>query len=99
MADAPGYVPQPVSLAPSGHVDPFCREALPPPALSPGLLFTAVLELAYPERLNCVAELLDSHVAAGRGERTAILAPGVRWSYRELWETVNRIAHVLVDDL
>lgn len=98
MADSPG-APPPVSLAPSGHVDTFCREALPPPELWPRLLFSEVPGLDYPARLNCVAELLDSHVREGRGERTAILAPGVRWTYRELYETVNRIAHVLVDDL
>ena len=69
MADSPGYVPPPLSLAPSGHVDTFCREALPPPELWPRLLFSEVPGLDYPARLNCVAELLDSHLREGRGQQ------------------------------
>ncbi len=84
---------------PSGHLDTFCRDALPPRELWPRLLFTDLPELAYPPRLNCAAELLDARVAAGDGERTAILAPGLRWSYRELAATVDRIGRVLLDDL
>jgi len=56
-------------------------------------------ELHYPARLNCVAELLDHAVAEGDGERTAILAPGLKWSYAELQNQVNRIAQVLTEDL
>src|SRR4029079_9721265 len=63
------------------------------------MIYSGVPELAYPSRLNCVAELLDARIAAGEGERTAIVFPGGRWSYRELFSTVNRIAHVLVEDL
>jgi 2-aminobenzoate-CoA ligase len=84
---------------PTGHLDTFCRDSLPPRELWPHLIYDSLPELAYPPRLNCAAELLDSRIAAGDGERTAILAPGVRWSYGELSAAVNRIAHVLVDDL
>ena len=49
--------------------------------------------------MNCAATLLDARIAAGDGERTALLAPGMRWSYGELLAAVNRIAHVLVEDL
>ena len=63
------------------------------------MIFSGVPELAYPPRLNCAAELLDARIAAGDGERAAILFPGGRWSYRELHAAVNRIAHVLVEDL
>ena len=83
---------------PSGHVDTFCRDALPPRELWPRMIFS-LPELAYPPRLNCVAMLLDARIAAGDGERTALLFPGGRWSYGELFATVNRIAHVLVEDL
>jgi len=86
-------------LEPSAHVDTFCRDALPPLELWPRMIFSGVPELAYPLRLNCVAELLDARIAAGDGERTAILFPEGRWSYRELHAAVNRIAHVLVEDL
>ncbi len=86
------------ALGPSAYEDPFAREHLPPPALWPQLRFDSP-ELQYPARLNCVAELLDAHVAAGRGARTAILADGLRWSYAELQAQVDRIAHVLRCDL
>src|SRR4029079_6268541 len=45
------------------------------------------------------AELLDSRIARGDGERTAVLAPGHRGSYRELQTAVDQIARVLVEDL
>ncbi|MBW8878435.1 MAG: benzoate-CoA ligase family protein [Acidobacteria bacterium] len=84
---------------PTAHLDTFCRDSLPPRELWPRMIFDGVPELAYPPRLNCVAELLDARIAAGDGEQTAIVFPGGRWSYRDLQETVNRIAHVLVEDL
>jgi 2-aminobenzoate-CoA ligase len=84
---------------PTGHVDPFCRESLPPRELWPVMRYDGVPELAYPPRLNCAAELLDATVARGHGERTVFHVPGGRWSYRQLLEAANRIAHVLVDDL
>jgi 2-aminobenzoate-CoA ligase len=61
--------------------------------------YDGVPELAYPPRLNCAAELLDAAVAAGHGGRTVLHAAGTRWTYRQLLEAANRIAHVLVDDL
>src|SRR4051812_584927 len=91
MADTP---------TPTGHVDPFCREALPPRELWPRMRYDTLPSLAaYPARLNCAVELLDVWIARGEGERTAILFPERRWSYRDLYENVNRIARVLVDDL
>lgn len=84
---------------PSAHLDTFCRDSLPPPELWPRMILSGVPELAYPPRLNCVAELLDARIAAGDGERTAIVFPGGRWSYLELYAAVNRIAHVLTEDL
>jgi len=84
---------------PTGHLDTFCRDALPPRELWPRMSYSGIPELAYPPRLNCVATLLDAWIAAGEGERTAILFPEGRWSYRELYEHVNRIARVLVEDL
>jgi 2-aminobenzoate-CoA ligase len=87
------------TFEPSAHLDTFCRDSLPPPELWPRMIFSGVPELAYPPRLNCVAELLDARIAAGDGERTAIVFPNGRWTYRELHAAVNRIAHVLVEDL
>ncbi len=86
------------ALGPSAYEDGFAREHLPAPALWPELRFD-LPELAYPEQLNCAAALLDAAVAAGRGERVAIYAEGVRWTYAELQRRVDRIAHVVRDDL
>lgn len=81
-------------------MDTFCRDSLPPRELWPGMRYDTLPELAaYPPRINCAAELLDRAIERGWGERTAFFSPGTRWSYRELLETANRIAHVLVQDL
>ncbi len=85
--------------AASAHVDTFCRKALPPRGMWPDLIFAGLPDLSYPDRLNCAVELLDKTVAAGHGERTVFLFAGGTWTYRQLLETANRIAHVLVDDL
>src|ERR1700753_117485 len=83
----------------SAHLDPFCRQALPPRELWPEMIYRTLPELHYPERPHCAAELLDRHVAAGDGERIALHAPSGRWTYAELLAAANRIAHVLVADL
>ncbi|HVL75618.1 MAG TPA: AMP-binding protein, partial [Noviherbaspirillum sp.] len=78
----------------TAHVDTFVRDNLPPRELWPELRFD-LPELQYPSHLNCAAELLNED----HGERTAILWPSGRWTYAELGAKVDRIAHVLVDDL
>jgi 2-aminobenzoate-CoA ligase len=83
----------------SAHTDPFCRDQLPPPELWPQLDFGALPDLAYPSQLNCAKELLDRMVETGHADRTAFLFPGGRWTYGDVLEMSNRIAHVLVEDL
>ncbi|WP_327656755.1 AMP-binding protein [Streptomyces sp. NBC_00483] len=86
-------------LSPSAHVDTFARDHLPPAELWPGLGFD-LPELRYPQRLNCGAELLDATVERHGADRPAFHSPGqALWSYAELKATVDRIAHVLTDDL
>ncbi|CEJ10082.1 Benzoate--CoA ligase [bacterium YEK0313] len=83
----------------SAHVDDFAARGLPPASAQPVFLFDRP-ELQYPERINCVTDFVDSHVAAGRGERLAILAPGgLAWTYADLAGHVNRIANVLTGEL
>jgi 2-aminobenzoate-CoA ligase len=84
---------------PTAHVDTFCRDSLPPPELMPDLRYGALPELAYPPRLNCAAELLDRIVEQGGGDRTVFHFKGGRWTYRQLLERANQIAHVLIEDL
>ena len=84
---------------PSGHVDTFCADNLPPRALWPVMDYTALSDLAYDPRLNCAAELLDVAVQSGGGDRTVFLYEGSRWSYAELLTAANKIAHVLTEEL
>jgi len=80
------------SLVASAYTDHFAREHLPPPELWPELHFD-LPELQYPPRLNCVSELLSS--AATDGGRTALCGAQGDWTYAQLRERVDRIAHVL----
>ena len=82
----------------TAHIDTFARDNLPPAKHWPDLTFS-LPELQYPDRLNCAAELLDKAMENGWGDRRCLITPDAVWSYRELDEKVNRIAHVLVDDL
>ena len=45
----------------SAHVDTFARDNLPPREQWPDLIFT-IPEVQYPDRLNCIVELLDTKV-------------------------------------
>jgi 2-aminobenzoate-CoA ligase len=82
----------------SAHVDGFARDNLPPPAQWPDFLF-ALPELRYRERFNCVTELVDRWIDAGRGGEPCLLSMFENLSYAELAERVNRIANVLTRDL
>ena len=81
------------------HRDTFARDHLPPRDQWPVMDYSARPELAYPRTLNCAAELVDRHVAEGRGDRVAIISPAGEWTYAQLREQSNRIANVLVRDL
>ncbi len=81
----------------SAHIDTFARDHLPPRSEWPELVFS-LPELQYPERLNCASELLD-RMAARHPERLCLQGAGLRWSYAELLEQANRIAHVLTQDM
>lgn len=81
----------------SCHVDPFVRDRMPHPDMLPA--FVNLDRLGYPEYLNATAELVDRHVEDGRGDRVALIAPGVRWSYAELAAMIDRMAHALTGAL
>ena len=82
----------------TGHLDTFCADNAPPRELWPVRDWSGIPELAYPDWMNCAGELLDSVIESGRGERIVFRYPGGTWTYQHLYETANRIAHVLVDD-
>jgi len=83
----------------SAHLDTFARDRLPPVEQQPEFLFT-LPELQFDEHLNCAAQLLDTPVLQGRGERLCLQAPGgVRWTYADLQRKANRIANVLTKEM
>ena len=82
-------------MANSAHIDTFARDHLPPAEQQPEFIFE-LPELQFPDRLNCATELLDRHIAAGRGERPCVSAPGgPAWTYADLQRAANHIANVL----
>ena len=83
----------------TAHIDTFARDALPPRELWPEMRYDRIPELRYPDRLNCAVELLDRMVERGCADRPVFHFPGGRWTYAQLLQTANQIAHVLVDDL
>ena len=85
-------------MTPSAHLDTFARDNLPARAQWPDFLF-ALPELNYPDRMNCVTELLDRWIASGDGDRPCLISPAESLTYAQLAERVNRIANVLTRDL
>lgn len=79
--------------------DTFCADHMPPSELWPVTDWTSVPELAYPVAVNCASELLLNVIAEGHGDRTVFRFPGGSWTYQQLFDTSNRIARVLVEDL
>ena len=82
-------------LGPSGHVDTFTRDNLPPFEEWPDLLLDG---FDYPERLNAGVELCDALVDRGFGDHTALIGNGRLRTYKELADWSNRIARALVED-
>ncbi|HEX3589163.1 MAG TPA: AMP-binding protein [Pseudonocardiaceae bacterium] len=82
----------------SAHIDTFCRDHLPPRDTWPELIFE-LPELHYPARLNCAAELLDAVIERLGADRPCLRSPGgPDWTYGQVREHADAIAHVLVDD-
>ena len=85
-------------MFPSAHRDTFSRDNLPRRSDWPGFLFD-LPGLQYPDRLNCVTELLDRWIASGEGDRPCLISPSESLNYAQVGERVNRIANVLTRDL
>jgi 2-aminobenzoate-CoA ligase len=81
----------------TAHTDTFARDSLPPLEQQPEYLFN-LPELQYAEHLNCATELLDHAIINGWGSRIAVRAEGISWTYQDLLERANQIAHVLRED-
>ena len=83
----------------SAHVDTFTRDHLPPEELWPDLIIPQGSVYDYPERLNCAVALLDEMVASGHADRPLFHTASGAQTYAEFQREVNRLAHVLVDDM
>ncbi|WP_448204236.1 AMP-binding protein [Azospirillum sp. sgz302134] len=84
-------------MARSGHIDSFTRDRLPPPDQLPDFNYDRP-ELAYPERLNAAAELLDGWRGRGWDERPCVICGEAVWSYGRFRDTVDRIARVMAEE-
>ncbi len=52
-------------------------------------------KLDLPERLNAADVFVDSHIAAGRGDKTAIICQDRQLSYDDVRRGVNRLGNAL----
>jgi 2-aminobenzoate-CoA ligase len=82
-------------LGPTGHIDHFTRDRLPPQSEWPELKLAG---FAYPEWLNAGVELTDRMVERGFGDNVALIGNGRQRTYKELADWSNRIAHALIED-
>ena len=82
----------------TAHIDTFARDNLPPRDQWPDLIFT-IPEVQYPERLNCMVELLDEHVRRGHGDHPAVFGEDAVLTYAQMQAQVDRVAHVLTHDM
>ncbi|MFN7319588.1 MAG: AMP-binding protein, partial [Methylobacterium sp.] len=88
-------MPETIILGPSGHVDTFARDNLPPFEQWPEIRLDG---FDYPAWLNAAVELTDRMVERGFGDHTALIGNGRQRTYKELSDWTNRIAHALVED-
>jgi 2-aminobenzoate-CoA ligase len=84
-------------LSPSAHLDTFCRDRLPPADQWPQFRFE-LPALAYPQRLNCAAELLDATAARLGAGRPCLRSVTGTWTYGETVRLTNQLAQVLTED-
>ncbi len=70
-------------------------EYLPPREFWPKRVYTLPEFATYAQRFNPTEELLGKAVAAGRGERTAVLFEDQRITYNQLLTQANKLANAL----
>lgn len=77
------------------YTDNFAHNSLPSIDFQP-----TYLQGKYEtEMLNCVERLLDFHIQNGYGNAPCLRTFEETWTYQDLFEKANQIAHVLIDDL
>jgi len=68
---------------------------LPPKDTWPQRVYTLPEHAAYPQRLNSTEELVDRHVAEGRGDRPALLYEDQKITYRQLQTSIDKLGSAL----
>jgi 2-aminobenzoate-CoA ligase len=68
---------------------------LPPRELWPARIYKLPEFASYPDRFNPTEELLEKHVAAGRGERVALLFEDQRITYAQLLGQASKLGNAL----
>lgn len=81
------------------YEDNFAHNSLPNLELQPDYTFLDLPQFNRPEMINCVERLLDYHIKNGHGDAVCIQTFEERWTYNDLYEKANQIAHVLVENL
>ena len=81
------------------YADNFAYDNLPNLDLQPDYVFLDLPQFQRSEMLNCVDRLLDQHIREGRGDTICIRTFETTWTYQDLYDKSNQIAHVLVNDL
>lgn len=80
------------------YEDNFAHDHLPAANLQ-AQCFKGHPDFEFPEDLNCVERLLDRHITEGNGDKIAIRTFDMQWTYKDLYEKANQIAHVLVENM
>jgi 2-aminobenzoate-CoA ligase len=80
------------------YEDNFAHGHLPAKELE-AECFTGHPDFEFPEDLNCADRLLDRHIAEGNGDKIAIQTFDTKWTFKDLYEKANQIAHVLTENL
>ena len=81
------------------YADNFAYDNLPNLDLQPDYVFLDSPQFQRSEMLNCVDRLLDQHIREGSGDTICIRTFETTWTYQDLYDKSNQIAHVLVNDL
>ena len=76
--------------------DPFAHDNMPPTHLRPKFINLDVVPQSAP--FNCAEELLDKAIDEGHAKKIAIYSSDTQWTYGQLLEKTNQIAHVLRED-
>jgi 2-aminobenzoate-CoA ligase len=83
---------------PSAHTDQFIYTMMPPTETWPVFDYFEKPLCDYPDYMNAADILLDTATRKEFADKPVFHFEGKTWTYRQLLDTVNRIARVLVED-